>query len=322
MTGAWPRAWVSQAAWQLYGAAFACTVLWLGCASSPSTGASVVCEVSHVQSTDLPERGISAHRGGRLGCPVNTVGAFQRAICHGVHQIELDVRATADAEIVVAHDDRVTDEQGRSLRISESTLSEVQSLLLEPCSGEMAWQRIPTFEEALDMMPHNVWINVDIKENDPIVGMLVAETVATAHRFHQVIFGARNHTGLAVRHVAEGAGAEIWVANMSRQILRRQYVETTITSCDDFIQLFFLRGRPSGETIDRLKQAGVRMNYSWIRDEDETQLKRQLGDLFDRGVDFVLVDHVGQAMEAASALDILPVVPRWNGTSPFSCTGP
>jgi len=220
MTGAWPRARVSQAAWQLYGAAFACTVLWLGCASSPSTGASVVCEVSHVQSTDLPERGISAHRGGRLGCPVNTVGAFQRAICHGVHQIELDVRATADAEIVVAHDDRVTDEQGRSLRISESTLSEVQSLLLEPCSGEMAWQRIPTFEEALDMMPHNVWINVDIKENDPIVGMLVAETVATAHRFHQVIFGARNHTGLAVRHVAEGAGAEIWVANMSRQIVR------------------------------------------------------------------------------------------------------
>jgi len=64
------------------------------------------------------------------------------------------------------------------------------------------------------------------------------------------------------------------------------------------------------------------MNYSWLRDEDETQLRRQLRDLFDRGVDFVLVDHVGQAMEAASDLDIPPVAPHWNGTSPFSCTGP
>lgn len=322
MTCAWRRAKLPHATWRWYGALFASMTLWVGCASSPSAVAPVSCGVPHLQKTDLPERGISAHRGGQLGCPLNTVGAFQRAICRGVHQIELDVRSTADAVLVVAHDDRVTDEQGRTLRISESTIAEVQSLQLGPCAGEEEGQGIPTLEEALVVMPQNIWINVDIKENNPLVGRLVAETVAKAQRFNQIIFAARDDTDLAVRRVAEEAGAESWIANMSREIFRFQYVDATVNSCDEFIQLSFLRGRPSVETVNRLKQAGVRVNYSWLRDKDESELRHDLGDLFDRGVDFVLVDHAGQALEAACALGISPVVPRWNGTPPFTCPGP
>jgi hypothetical protein len=73
--------------------------------------------------------------------------------------------------------------------------------------------------------------------------------------------------------------------------------------------------------MDHLKNAGVRVNYSWLREEDESELKQELGDLFDRGVDFVLVDHAGPAMEAACALGIAPMIPRWNGTPPFVCSG-
>lgn len=317
-----PRAKLPQATWRFYGAALAGMTLWLGCASSPSGVAPVSCEVSHLQKAELPERGISAHRGGQLGCPVNTVGAFQRAICLGVHQIELDVRSNADAVLVVAHDDRVTDEQGRTLRISESTVADIQNLKLDSCTGEIAGRRIPTFEEALAVMPHNIWINVDIKENNPLIGRLVAETVAKAQRFNQVIFGARDNTGLAVRRAAGEADEESWIANMSREIFRFQYVDATMNSCEEFIQLSFLRGRPSVETIDQLKQAGIRVNYSWLRDEEKSKLRQDLGDLFDRGVDFVLVDHAGQALEAACALGIPPVVPRWNGTSPFTCSEP
>ena len=322
MTCSWPRSKSSQATWRFCGAALAGMTLCLGCASSPSGVAPSFCQASHLETADLPKRGISAHRGGQLGCPVNTNGAFQRAICLGVHQIELDVRSTADAVLVVSHDDRVTDEQGRTLRISESTLAEVRNLQLEPCAGEVAIQRIPTFEETLAVMPHNIWINVDIKENNPLVGRLVAEMVAKAQRFDQVIFGARDDTDPAVRRVAGEVEEESWVANMSREIFRSQYVDTTINSCDEFIQLSFLRGRPGVETMDPLKQAGIRVNYSWLGDEDESELRQDLGDLFARGVDFVLVDHVGQAMEGACALGITPVVPHWNGTSPFTCSEP
>lgn len=298
--------------------------LFPGCASDP-----VACEPSHTPKPDLPERGISAHRGGELGCPVNTLNAFRRAICRGVHQIELDVRATTDEALVVAHDDQVTDKKdGQTLHISKSTLAEVRSLRLEPCAREEAWQHIPTLEEALAVMPQNLWINVDIKENTPLIGRLVAEAVGKAHRFDQVIFGARDETDLAVRRVAEEAGAESWIANMSREIFRYQYVDATIASCDEFIQLAyvpylpFLRGKPNQDTMYRLKETGVWVNYSWLRQEEENKLRRELGDLFNRGVDFVLVDHAEQAMEAACTLAISPVVPRWSGPPPFTCAGP
>ncbi|WNM56335.1 hypothetical protein [Candidatus Nitrospira allomarina] len=171
-------------------------------------------------------------------------------------------------------------------------------------------------------MPHNIWINVDIKQNNPLVGRLVAETVAKAQRFNQIIFGAREGTAPAVRRVAGKAEEESWVANMSREIFRSQYVDTTINSCDEFIQLSFLRGRPSVETMEQLNQAGIRVNYSWLGDEDEGELRQDLGELFARGVDFVLVDHVGQALKGACALGITPVVPHWNGTAPFTCREP
>jgi len=301
-----------QASCQWFGATIASMMLCLGCTSPP-----VACQLSPPPKADLPERGISAHRGGKLGCPVNTVGAFQRAICRGVHQIELDVRATADEVIVVAHDDQVT-VQDRELQISKTALAEVQRLELAPCQGEKKAQHIPTLKQALAIMPQNIWINVDIKKNDPRVGKLVAEIVAKANRFDQVIFAARDKAAPAIRQAAEGAGQKSRIANMSRELFRGQYVDATIHSCADFIQLVevpyipFVRGKPSPTTMDRLKGAGIQVNYSWLRKKNEGVLKNELEDLFDRGVDFILVDHAEQAMKAADTLGISPLAPRWD----------
>lgn len=265
-----------------------------------------------------------------MGCPVNTIGAFQRAICRGVHQIELDVRATADEVIVVAHDDQVIG-KNQTVHISESTFDQIRNLELAPCLGETQAQHIPTLEETLAVMPKNMWVNVDIKENDPRLARLVAETVARAHRFDQVIFSAREQAAPAIRQVAEGAGSKSRVANMSRKIFRSQYVEATIHSCAEFIQLVdvpylpFVRGKPGPDTMNRLKEAGVRVNYSWLRGEDESELKSEVQDLFDRGVDFILVDHVEPAMRAASTRGLPPLIPRWEHDSfstnepPFHC---
>ncbi|MGB0909355.1 MAG: glycerophosphodiester phosphodiesterase [Nitrospirales bacterium] len=292
------------------------SALCFGCTSlSPP----VACELPHSPVPSLPERGISAHRGGILGCPVNTIGAFQRAICHGVHQIEFDVRITADEELVIAHDDHVTDAHGKKLMISETTLSEVQALRFKPCKGEDIGQNISTLEEVLTMMPQNIWLNVDIKENNPRVTRLVAEVVAKTNRFHQVIFSSRKPADLAVHEVANKAGVKSWVGNMSRQFFRSQYIKTTIHACDEFIQLTFLRGRPNRKTIIRLQQKGVRINYSWLRTKKKGKLRKDLHDLFDRKVDFVLVDHAKPALEVACDLGIPPVIPQLNGKLPSFC---
>lgn len=324
MTGTWLWPQLLQKICRVYGIALAGLTLVLGCSTSPTSMETPACTSPHLPRPDLPEKGISAHRGGKLGCPDNTHGAFERAICSGVHQIELDVRATADEKLVVAHDDHVTDKDGLTLTISESTLTEVQNLQIKPCEGETKKQHIPTLEETLRIMPHNIWINLDIKENNPAMGKRVAETVAQAGRFSQVIFAARDKTGLAIRRVAKETGEQSWVSNMNRHLFRCLYVDSTISSCDEFIQFLWLYGgRPGNTTIARLKQAGVRVNYSWLDDEDQGKLYDALDDLFrERKVDFVLVDHVAQAMKAACALDISPVVPRWDGEPGVSCPAP
>jgi len=298
--------------------ALATAALWLGCASSH-----VDCESPRPRpAPGLPETGISAHRGGKLGCPENTLGAFRRAICRGVHQIELDVRATADGVLVVAHDDRVTSELGETLRISRETLERVRGVELGACEGEVESQGIPTFAEALAIMPRNIWLNIDLKTSDPLLARLAAETVAETDRFQHVIFGTRGNADLAVRRVAEEAGAESRIGNMNRRILRCQYADDTIASCDDFIQLHHLRCKPRKGTVDALKEEGVRVNYSWLGQEEQSELEEELESLFDRGIDFVLVDHVAPAMAAACQRGIAPVVPDWDGDASFECAPP
>ncbi|MCA9472247.1 MAG: glycerophosphodiester phosphodiesterase family protein [Nitrospirales bacterium] len=304
--------------------AFLGTTLWIGCAAQPVT---VSCHTSTPHIDDLPTRGIAAHRGGRMGCPSNTLGAFQRAICLGVHQIELDARMTKDRVLVIAHDDVMADVDGNVLRISQSTLWEVRRLNLGACTdGAMCDQHIPTLEEVLAMMPLNIWVNLDVKENHPEAGRLAVEVVSHANRLPQVIFSVRDKAAPAIRQFEEKTGKPVWISNMSRRLFRRQYVDTTIASCDEFIQLVNLpllfRGKPCEDTVNRLKQAGVFVNYSWLREDNESSLRDELGDLFERRVNFVLVDHPDVAMQAAHSLGISPVEPRWRGVPPFSCPAP
>ena len=320
MTGIRLRMKFSRITWSVLGFTLAGLTLFLGCSTSATPIEPPACAAPHLPRPDLPEKGISAHRGGQLGCPDNTLGAFKRAICSGVHQIELDVRATADGKLVVAHDDRVTDKDGLTLNISESTLTEVKNLQLKPCTEEKEVQHIPTLEEALFLMPQNLWINLDIKDNNPLIGRLVAESVAKAGRFSQVIFAARDKTDWAIRRVAKEAGEQSWVSNMNRHLFRCLYVDSTISACDEFIQLYYLLGRPGAGTMNRLKKAGVRVNYSWLDDQDREELQKSLYDLFEqRKVDFVLVDHVAPAMKAACSLGIPPIAPRWDGSPRVTC---
>ena len=55
----------------------------------------------------LPQRGISAHRGETAVHPENTLPAFREAVRLGAHQIELDVVRTKDNQLVIVHDETV-----------------------------------------------------------------------------------------------------------------------------------------------------------------------------------------------------------------------
>ncbi len=94
-----------------------------------------------------------AHRGDPAAAPENTMPAFQAAVAHGADVLELDLRLTADNEVVIFHDDtldRTTDATGP---LADRTLAELQTLDAGSWYGT-AWAgtRIPTFAEFLPVL--------------------------------------------------------------------------------------------------------------------------------------------------------------------------
>src|SRR5437867_1504857 len=93
-----------------------------------------------------PRPGIIAHRGVVLAAPENTIPAIEQAIALGCRAVEIDLRYTADGEIVLLHDemlDRTTNGHGRA---AEKTLAEMKKLDAGSWfDSKFSGTRVPTF---------------------------------------------------------------------------------------------------------------------------------------------------------------------------------
>jgi glycerophosphoryl diester phosphodiesterase len=91
---------------------------------------------------------VIAHRGASRAEKENTINAFLRARQLGADAVELDVRITADGELVVHHDARLDDER-----------------VICATKRKDLPKHIPNLAEALDACD-GMWVNIEIK-NDP-----------------------------------------------------------------------------------------------------------------------------------------------------------
>jgi glycerophosphoryl diester phosphodiesterase len=161
-----------------------------------------------------------AHRGGSLEAPENTIHAFRHAVALGADMLEMDLRATADGEIVVLHDpdvDRVTDgtgpvaalpwEEVRRLDAAHWFVPDVGPLRGAdhyPLRGAAGGRvdaagdidadelRIPRLSQVLEAFPQ-VPITVDLKVGAPELGWFheaVANLLAEYGRTDDVIVGS------------------------------------------------------------------------------------------------------------------------------------
>jgi glycerophosphoryl diester phosphodiesterase len=129
-----------------------------------------------------------AHRGGRKIVPENTIEGFREAIKLGPVVLELDVRSSADGEVVVIHDgavDRTTDGTGDVARM---TLAELQSLdagyRFTPDNGAtFPWRgrgvKIPTLEAIFREFPDRP-VNIELKAERPGSEAAVWRTIEAA----------------------------------------------------------------------------------------------------------------------------------------------
>src|SRR5512145_1023455 len=96
----------------------------------------------------LPRPVIFAHRGASAHAPENTLAAFELAIAQQADAVELDVKLTADGQVIVFHDstvDRTTNGHGK---VQDMTLAELKALDAGSFLGsQFAGEKIPTLEE-------------------------------------------------------------------------------------------------------------------------------------------------------------------------------
>ncbi len=151
--------------------------------------------------TELPGWDIAlvAHRGLAPDLPENTMAAFRDVVARGVKVIEIDLRGTADGEVVIMHDetvDRTTDGSGD---VTALTLAEIKSLDAGSWAGaEHAGETVPTFEEAIAFAQDNgVMLLLDIKQSDMLDRRRVVDITEAHNATLNVIVGVRSLDDLA-----------------------------------------------------------------------------------------------------------------------------
>lgn len=242
----------------------------------------------------LPDRGLCSHRGVNSTHPENTLPAFAEAIRLGAAMVEFDVWQTKDGHLVILHDatvDRTTNGKGK---VSEMTFEEVRALDAGIKKSEkFAGTKIPTFDETVDSLPRNVWMNVHLKDS-PAVAVEVARKIVEKKRTHQAFLACSRRCALA----AKEKYPEIKICNMERQggdVPR--YIRESIEWKCEFLQLTKL-GTP--EEMQNLRKVGVKINFFHARNVE------QFKQLVEAGVDFPLVDDFPKFMDAAREVGMLP----------------
>jgi glycerophosphoryl diester phosphodiesterase len=144
----------------------------------------------HAAQTPL----IIGHRGASADMPENTLAAFALAAEQGADGVELDVRLSADGNVMVIHDDtveRTTSGRGKVRRLSTAELQ-----ALEAPEG----QSIPTLDDVFLAFGPSLLYNVELKDfglTDGGLAMAVADRIAAYHLENHVVVSS--FSPLAVR---------------------------------------------------------------------------------------------------------------------------
>ena len=247
---------------------------------------------------EMPERGICAHRGAMNTHPENTIPAFQEAIRLGAHMIEFDVQLSKDGYLVLMHDttlDRTTNGSGE---VKNKTIKEIKEL---DCGSwksiEFQGLSVPIFQEALHIMPNNIWLNIHLKGGEEL-GKATAKALDSMGRTHQGIIACGADAARGVKSINEN----IMICNMERQSNRTEYVKETIEGKYPFLQLLKKRNDSNLRTdIESLKNNNVTINYYFGDNEDDVK------ELFKLGIDFVLTNQLEEMLKVAKSIGIKPM---------------
>jgi glycerophosphoryl diester phosphodiesterase len=232
---------------------------------------------------------IVAHRGAALESPENTLPAIDRAIALGAAVVEIDMRYSADGEVVLMHDETVDRTTLGSGLVSRMTLAEIRKLDAGGRSaGQFKGTKVPTLREVIDHCRGKIQLYLDLKETDP---------------------------GPVIRVVKEmKAGSMVFFRPYSyramRQVIDADPAFRVLVDLEDWIQLPGLAPAIRKEAPAAVLSSGIRnwtpkllaeaksLGFTTFvnvlgADDNAENLKRAIA----MGFDFIQTDHQGQLKE-------------------------
>ena len=117
---------------------------------------------------------IVAHRGASHDAPENTLAAFNLAWQQDADAIETDIWMTLDGKLACIHDNTTERTSAKKLKVTATTLAQLQQLDVGLWKGKQ-WkgERIPALSEALETVPKDRKILVEVKGGPPLVAPLI-----------------------------------------------------------------------------------------------------------------------------------------------------
>ena len=231
----------------------------------------------------MPYPRLCAHRGFNTVAPENSMPAFGSAVGMGAQEIEFDVWATSDGELVSLHDailDRVSDGWGaiwdRDLAYYKNCdFGSVYSEKYKGLKGATLEEILQKFAGRVVMNIHvKIWDMIRISTNPNIDPRLeqIASLIKKYDCEKHVYFMSTNTELLCrMREILPGAsycqGAGDGNAKM---------VEMAIENGFDKVQ--FVKDSPySKELIDKCHENGIKCNMFWSDDADEARKFLEMG---------------------------------------------
>lgn len=131
----------------------------------------------------MPYPRICAHRGFNTVAPENSMPAFGSAVALGAQEIEFDIWATKDGELVSIHDERIDRVADGFGKVSDYTLAELKEMDFgRKYSEKFAGLSIITFEEILKKFSCTAVMNIHVKIWDKPDGEHYFEKIASLIR--------------------------------------------------------------------------------------------------------------------------------------------
>ncbi len=106
---------------------------------------------------------VEAHRASYGGLPENSIAAIEACIAAGVDSVEIDLRKSSDGVYLLMHDSAINRTTNGSGYVSSYTMEELKQFRLKDAAGSLTDERIPTFDEVIDICKDRIMMGLDLK---------------------------------------------------------------------------------------------------------------------------------------------------------------